>query len=84
MGLEQKDIDDMRMARPVAVIDVWDLHDLLEKMEAIVNRLGDITRELHDQLHEERQKNWQLILEEMLKQMEQKGRQSFAHRTGGP
>lgn len=83
MGLTEKDIEDTMQARPVAVVDLYDVHDLLDKMSTIIDRLEDITRMLHEHLHQERSKSWELILKAMLEKEDQKrGDKKDAHRTG--
>jgi len=68
MGLNLKDGEDVRLARPVSVTDLWDIDDRVEKLEIITERLERIVRTLATLYHEERVKNWELILNSMIKE----------------
>jgi len=75
MSLTEKDFDDTRLARPIAVVDLWNIDDRLSRLEAIEeqleareNRLIQAIQALENLYHRERVKNWELILQEMLKQ----------------
>lgn len=66
MEPDSKDIEDVRLARPVSVADLWDIDDRVEKIEIITERLEKIVRTLVTLYHEERVKNWELILKAMM------------------
>lgn len=68
MPLDEKDTHDLRLARPVAVVDLWEAKDSLDRMEKIVERLEKTVRTLVTLYHEERVKSWELILKEMMRQ----------------
>ena len=72
MGLEKKDFKDIKLARPVAVVDLWDIDDRIDRLEAISERLEAITHDLVNLYYQERVKNWELILNEMMKQKDRK------------
>ena len=81
MALTEKDLADVKMARPVAVIDLWDIDDRIDRLEELADRLE--AREdrliaaietLENLYRSERVKNWELILSEMLRKEEQKTR----------
>lgn len=37
--MDRQDIQDVKMARPVPVVDLWDAKDFLERLEAVTERL---------------------------------------------
>lgn len=66
---------DVKMARPIAVVDLWDIDDRIERLENTVERLEKVVTALAELYGEERVKNWELILKEMLKKGSDHGRQ---------
>jgi hypothetical protein len=66
MELNKEDIEDVRLSRPVAVLDLWDIDDRISHLEEIIERLEEVVEVLVVLYHEERVKNWELILKEML------------------
>lgn len=68
MGLDKTDLEDVRLSRPVAVVDLWDIDDRINRLEEITERLEGITRSLVNLYHQERVKNWELILHQMMKE----------------
>jgi hypothetical protein len=71
--IEEKDIRDVRLSRPVAVVDLWDIDDRVEKLEKLVETLQKAILALEALYREERLRNWELILREMIKREEKKG-----------
>ena len=80
MTLTEKDFDDLRLARPVPVVDLWDLDDRISCLEAIAERLERAVVAFGELYRSERIKSWELILREMLN--EQRG-QKNEYRTFG-
>lgn len=72
MGLEEKDIEAVKLARPVALVDLWEMDDRLDHLEEITERLEKAVRSLVTLYHEERVKTWEVILREMLNQRDRK------------
>jgi len=68
MGLEQKDLDDVRQSKPVAVVDLWDIDDRIDRLENIAKRLERVLEVLAQLYLEERTKTWELILNELIRQ----------------
>ncbi len=66
MGLSRKDIQDVRQARPVAVVDLWDVDDRINWLQDLTDRLEKVVECLIELYREERVKNWEMILKEML------------------
>jgi len=64
----QRPTDDYRLARPVSITDLWDIDDRITQLEAVTQRLENIVLSLEQLYREERIKNWELILREMLRQ----------------
>lgn len=46
MSLDQNDIDEMVLARPVAVVDLWDIDDRIDRLETIAERLEGVVQTL--------------------------------------
>lgn len=81
MTITKKDIEDVKLAKFISVMDVWDIDDRIDRLEDVTCRLEKITEILLALYHEERVKNWELILKEMLrKQLEKRG--THGNRTG--
>jgi hypothetical protein len=72
MGFGEKDLQDVKLARPVALVDLWAIDDRIDRLEVITERLEAITRNLVNLYHQERVKNWELILNQMMKEMDRK------------
>jgi hypothetical protein len=72
MSLTDSDFQDVRLARPVPVVDLWDIDDRIARLEAIAGRLEKAVEAFGELYKNERVKNWEMILQEMLKQYELK------------
>ena len=72
--MDKKDFEDVKIARPVSVVDLWDIDDRIDRLEDVTCRLEKITEILLALYHEERVKNWELILGEMVERGPQKWR----------
>ena len=81
MSLTDQDFQDIRLSRPVSVTDLWDIDNRVDRLEDAVNRLEKVVEALILLYQEERIKNWELILQEMLKQSELK-KGNYGNRTG--
>ena len=68
MSLDKKDIEDVRLSRPVSVTDLWDLDDRVDRLEDVVNRVERVVEVLIELYRSERVKNWEMILKEMVNQ----------------
>lgn len=75
MALNEKDIEDIKLSRPVAVVDIWDLDDRISRLEEVADQLGKAVRTLVTLYHEERVKSWELILNQMMKERDRKNEQ---------
>lgn len=74
MALNEKDLGDVKLSRPVAVVDVWDIDDRIDRLQDAVIRLERTVEALIELYRSERVKGWEMILQEMLKKQEQKTR----------
>jgi hypothetical protein len=72
MSLTDKDFQDLRLCRPASAVDIWDLDDRIDRLEAIAERLERAVAAFGELYKGERIKNWELILREMLKREENK------------
>ena len=88
MALNEKDIEDLKLARPVAVVDLWSIDDRVNRLEGITERLESIIieqarhiRSLVTLYHEERVKNWELIINEMVKEQDRKNERYKKYKT---
>lgn len=82
MTLREEDLEDVRQARPVALLDLWGIDDRLDRMEDAVNRLEKIVEALVELYRSERVKNWELILQGMLKEQDKKKGNWNGNRSG--
>jgi signal transduction histidine kinase len=69
MSLDRRDLEMLTVSIPV--VDYWEMREELDRLNDSVDRLERITEALIELYRVERVKNWELILQEMLKQ--QKG-----------
>jgi hypothetical protein len=82
MSLTDQDFQDLRLSRPVSVTDLWDIDDRIDRLERITERLERAVVAFGELYKNERIKNWELILREMLKQYESKKGNNYGNRTG--
>jgi len=80
--MDEKDFQDTKLARPVALVDLWDIDDRIDRLQDLVIRLERVVESLIELYRSERVKNWEIILHEMLKKQEQKKGNADVHRTG--
>ena len=80
MALDDKDIQDVRLSRPVPVVDLWDIDDRISRLEEITERLKKIVDGLAEIYRTERVKNWEMILQKILNKEMQKG--NYGNRVG--
>jgi hypothetical protein len=66
MGLDKKDLE--MMAVSVPVVNCWEMKEELDRFGDCVERLEKVIECLVDLYHKERVKNWETILNEMLKE----------------
>jgi hypothetical protein len=81
MSLNQKDLDDTKLARPVAVVDLWTIDDRIDRLQDVVIRLEKVVEILVELYLKERVKNWEMILQKMLEKEQKKGNRN-GNRTG--
>jgi hypothetical protein len=81
MSLTDSDFQDFRLSRPVSVVDLWDIDDRIDRLERVAERLERAVVAFGELYKNERVKNWEMILQEMLKQEERK-RGTYGNRTG--
>lgn len=72
---------DFKLAKSVAVVDIWDIDDRINRLEAIAERLEKVVECLIELYRSERVKNWELILQEMLKKEAYKKGNNYGNRT---
>ena len=75
--IDQRDRQMMAVSTPV--VDYLEMREDLDRLEDAVNRLEKVVECLIELYRSERVKNWELILQEMLK--EKKGN-NYGNRTG--
>lgn len=68
-----KALEDVRMSRPCAVTDLWDLIEVVNKLENLVERLELVLLGFSNLYKEERIKNWELILKNLEKRIKREG-----------
>jgi hypothetical protein len=81
--IESKDLEDVRLSRPVSVTDLWDIDDRIDRLQDVAIRLERVVEALIELYRSERIKNWELILKQMLKAEEEKQRGHNDSRTFG-
>ena len=70
--MDKKDFDDVKLARPVALVDLWDIDDRINRLQDMTERLEKVTEILLQLYREERVKNWELILRELMGKRDRK------------
>jgi len=65
--IDKKDITDTKLARPVAVVDLWDLDDRISQLQDCVERLEKCIHALILIHNKENVRDWELLLREVLK-----------------
>ncbi len=70
--MDSEDFQNLKLARPVAVVDLWDVEDRITRLEAIVERFEHVLEGFLVLYKEERIKTWEMILRKILE--EEKGR----------
>jgi pyruvate-formate lyase-activating enzyme len=71
MSLEKKDLEMMSVSIPV--VDWWDIQEDIERLTEVVQRLEKVLDYFIAIYHEERVKNWEMILQKMIEKQEKKG-----------
>lgn len=79
MALDERDKQIMSVSVPV--VDYFEMREDLDRLEDAVNRLEKIVEAMIELYRSERVKNWELILQGMLKEQDKKGNRN-ADRTG--
>jgi hypothetical protein len=64
--VSEKDLNDVKLARPIAVVNLWDIDDRISQLEEISRRLEKTLIAFCELYREERVKSWELILKEMV------------------
>ena len=72
--MDKKDLEDVKLARPVSVVDLWDIDNRVDRLEDAVTRLEKVVECLVELYHEERVKSWDLILGKMMQRGPQQWR----------
>ena len=70
MSLDKKDLQMISVSIPV--VDWWDIREEIDRLNDNVDRLEKVVKSLITLYDEERIKNWELILKEMLREEERK------------
>jgi hypothetical protein len=79
MTLEKRDLEMLCVSIPT--IDLLDIRDELDRLEDVACRLEKVLEALVALYSEERIKNWEMILQEMVKKEERK-KGNYGNRTG--
>ncbi len=69
MSINQDDIQDIKLARSVAVVDLWDIDDRINRLENCIERSERIVQILIEHAHDERVKDFERILKEELEKI---------------
>jgi myosin-crossreactive antigen len=77
----EKDIEDFRLARPIAIVDLLSIDDRINKLEDVVNRLERVVEALLQLYRNERIKSWELILNKMVDKELQKKKGNYVDRA---
>jgi hypothetical protein len=80
MSLDNQDKQMMSVSVPV--VDYWEMKDEINHLENTVTRLEKVVETLVQLYKEERVKNWEIILKEMLKKEELKRGKQYGSNTG--
>lgn len=70
MGFDRKDLEMMAVSIPT--VDFMDIREDLERLTDVVDRLERVLEAFIMLYHEERVKNWEMILQAMLRKREEK------------
>jgi hypothetical protein len=73
MTFSEKDAEDTRLARPVAITDLWDIDGRIDRLEDLVIRLEKIVEALILLQKEETVKGLAALFSEALDQQQKKG-----------
>jgi uncharacterized protein (UPF0335 family) len=60
------DIENIKLARPVAVVDLWEIDDRIERLENCISDLKEIVQVLIKHGHDERVRDFERILNQAL------------------
>jgi hypothetical protein len=66
----------------VSVTDLWDIDDRIDRLSDCVERLEKVLEAFILLYQKERVKSWELILQEMTREMVQKKGNNYGNRTG--
>jgi len=80
MGLDKRDMEMMAVSIPT--VDYFEIKEEIDRLTDSVNRLEKIVECLAELYLKERVKNWEMILQAMLRKEEQKKGNANVHRTG--
>ena len=76
MSLIDRDIQDVKLARPVAVVDLWEARDFLDRLEDVTLRLESVLEGFALLFKEARVQGLETVLHAMLRSTDGKrGRQ---------
>jgi len=70
MAFDQRDKEMMTVSVPT--LDYWEMRDDLDRLQDAVNRLEKIVEALVELYRSERVKDWEMILQGMLKEQDRK------------
>jgi len=71
--INQKDIGDLKLARPVSILDLWEIDERIARLENVACRLEKVLEAFILLYHEERVKTWEIMLKKMMEKHEKKG-----------
>jgi hypothetical protein len=64
--MDRIDIEDTKLARPVAIVDLWDIDDRINQLTEIAECLKGVTQALLEHAHDERVRDFERILSNAL------------------
>ncbi len=75
--MEKEDIEDVQLARPVAVIDLWNLDDRISRLEDLVERLARLIHAIALLQKEDRVSKLEAILTQEIDRRDRNGKQKI-------
>jgi hypothetical protein len=73
MSLDDQDIQEVKMARPVSVVDLWEAKDFLDRLEDVTVRLEAVLDGFTLLFREARVQGLEAVFNEILKKRDRNG-----------
>jgi hypothetical protein len=64
--MNNMDFQDVKLARPIAIVDLWDVDGRVNRLDNCIDRLERITQILIEYSHDERVRDFERILKEAM------------------